>query len=688
VKLTSLRLHNFRQFYGTTPTVEFASGNKKVTVIHGINGAGKTAFLNAFTWALYESLTPGFQLPEQLVNIRALREAAQDEIVEAWVELSFDHNGRQYSLKRSAEAVRGAEGEWGSRTKPAVLQFADDDGEWKFAPNVDAALGRVLPADLHTYFFFDGERIERIVQPKQEERQALSIATKKLLGVTVLERGFDHLDTVRKDFERELKGIGDAQTRELLEQKADTERRHGLLKDEIVELEREGRAHETIREEIQEQLRSLEKVSALQARRDELNGSAARLNSSRDTTLREIKTELSTGAYCTLISEQVEGFEAAIGELKQRGELPSGIKAQFVKALLDAEKCICERDLLEGPARDAVESWMDRAGLVDVEEQAIRMGGEVSGLSQRVNGFWSRLDRLQNQREQDRQELSLVEAELEDISEKLKDSLYEGVSNLEGRLREVSRKISEITRDLGGREADAKALEAEIAEIQTRLDRHQAKEDRQALLQRRVSVAIDARDRIRRVRELMEDELRRALNRKIKDLFRVISVTPYTPILDSDYNLGLYDGQSHVAASQGESQILSFTFIGAVVEAARDLSKRQSQIPGADAVEFPIVMDSPFGSLDPNHRSQICKNLHVLADQVALLVTGTQWRGEVESALSGSVGKSYVLTYHTPRDDIHGVAGDHGTNIKLNGGTYDLVVRSEGDFEFTEIKEV
>jgi hypothetical protein len=44
--LESLQLKNFRQFYGETPKIEFASGEKNVTVFHGENGSGKPAVLN------------------------------------------------------------------------------------------------------------------------------------------------------------------------------------------------------------------------------------------------------------------------------------------------------------------------------------------------------------------------------------------------------------------------------------------------------------------------------------------------------------------------------------------------------------------------------------------------------------------------------------------------------------------
>ncbi len=50
MKLTSIKMCNFRQFYGKTPEILLAGGKERnTTVIHGNNGAGKTGLLNAFT---------------------------------------------------------------------------------------------------------------------------------------------------------------------------------------------------------------------------------------------------------------------------------------------------------------------------------------------------------------------------------------------------------------------------------------------------------------------------------------------------------------------------------------------------------------------------------------------------------------------------------------------------------------
>ena len=39
MKLMSIQLNNFRQFYGMTPEIILAGGERNTTVIHGNNGA-------------------------------------------------------------------------------------------------------------------------------------------------------------------------------------------------------------------------------------------------------------------------------------------------------------------------------------------------------------------------------------------------------------------------------------------------------------------------------------------------------------------------------------------------------------------------------------------------------------------------------------------------------------------------
>jgi DNA sulfur modification protein DndD len=101
-----------------------------------------------------------------------------------------------------------------------------------------------------------------------------------------------------------------------------------------------------------------------------------------------------------------------------------------------------------------------------------------------------------------------------------------------------------------------------------------------------------------------------------------------------------------------------------------------------DSSNFPIVMDSPFGSLDEMSRRHIARTIPKLANQLIVLVTKTQWRGEVEEEMAKIIGREYVLTYYSSKPDCE------QDFIELGGEKYPLVRQSPNEFEYTEIMEV
>jgi DNA sulfur modification protein DndD len=96
----------------------------------------------------------------------------------------------------------------------------------------------------------------------------------------------------------------------------------------------------------------------------------------------------------------------------------------------------------------------------------------------------------------------------------------------------------------------------------------------------------------------------------------------------------------------------------------------------------PLWIDSAFGSLDEISRRHVATVIPRLANQLIVLVSKTQWRFEVEEQMEQRVGKEYVLTCYSPRDD------SQLDDIDLHGERYSLVRKSPNDFEYTEIVEV
>ena len=64
-----------------------------------------------------------------------------------------------------------------------------------------------------------------------------------------------------------------------------------------------------------------------------------------------------------------------------------------------------------------------------------------------------------------------------------------------------------------------------------------------------------------------------------------------------------------------------------------------------------MLMDSPFGYLDPTYQKRVSRMLPKMANQVVVLVTDSQWSDEVASEMASIAGEEYKLEYHNSADN-------------------------------------
>lgn len=684
MKLISIRLCNFRQFYGKTPEIFLAFGERNTTIFHGNNGAGKTTILNAFTWVLYEKFSAAFALEQQLVNKRAIAEAQHQDLVDCWVEVGFEHNNKRYQAKRLCRAYKTLTGIEQGKSE-LYLQIAGDDGRWLLPQQLpEDIIGRILPVTLHQYFFFDGERIEQIV--RLDKKLEIADATKTLLGIEVLNRSIKHLKEAKKTLEIELAAIGDSETKKLLQEQQKLEKESERLVERQLESTQELAHQHELKKTLSNRLLELSGAEKLQQLRAELEAREKLLKEQLKQAKDALKRAIHTRGYMVLISNSTVEFKAAVEELRHQGEFLVGIKKQFVENLLNQNKCLCGAELIEGTqAHQQVSVWMDKAEVVDLEETVIRMSARVDEVEKQVPEFWQEVDRQQHILAKGRSELSGIETQLDDIRKKLRSFPDEGISQLQKRLDETEEKIRELTLEQGANTQKSTRLFAEIESKAKQIAKHKMNETKQALAQRRIAVTQEAVERLTEVKIRLDEQFRFSLEARVQEIFTSISFTPYLPKLSEKYELTLVENiagqETNVAASTGENQILSLSFIGGIIDRVRDWIQ-ENALMGPDSSTFPIVMDSPFGSLDEIYRRQIAKTLPQLANQLVVLVTKTQWRGEVAQEMADHLGKEYVLIYNSPKPDCE------EDSIELGGERYPLVKQSLNEFEYTEIVEV
>jgi DNA sulfur modification protein DndD len=619
-----------------------------------------------------------------LINKRAIIEAKLKESVECWVEVGFEHHNKRYQARRLCRAYKTEAGVEQGKSE-LYLQIAGDDGRWLLPQQLpEDIIGRILPATLHQYFFFDGERIEQIV--RSDKRAEIAEATKILLGVEVLNRSIKHLKEAKKILEAELAAIGDSETKTLLREQEKLEQESESILRRQVEIEQELLHQDELKKALGNRLLELSGAEDLQQLRDELEAREKLLREQFKQAKEALNRAISTRGYTVLLSETTVLFREIVEDLRERGELPVGIKRQFVGDLLNQQRCICGAELIEGThAHQQVASWMDKAGIADIEETAIRMGVQVDEIEKQALEFWQEVDRQQANIAKGRTELSGIETQLDDIKTKLRSFPDEDISQLQRRLDETEEKIRELTLEKGANQQRNARLLTDIEAKIKQIAKHKTNEGKQALAQRRIGAAQDAIARLTEVRIRLDHQFRSSLEKRVQEIFSSISFTPYIPKLSDKYELTLVENiagqETIVAASTGENQILSLSFIGGIIDQVREWIQ-ENTLMGLDSSTFPIVMDSPFGSLDEIYRRQIAKTLPKLANQLVVLVTKTQWRGEVAQEMSNYIGREYVLTYNSPKTDCE------EDGIELGGVRYPLVKQSPNEFEYTEIVEV
>ncbi len=683
MKIISIQLFNFRQFYHETPIINFGNGKENTTIIHGNNGSGKTTILNAFTWVLYEEFTGAFNEPKSLINKRAIRETADGESLECYVDIVFEHDFKTYQLKRKFRGYLHKHKPLEVTKTQLFMMVADDDGKWKHPSQLPQdIIEKILPRSLYQYFFFDGEHIDHLL--RGEKKQKIAEDTKELIGIKILEQSINHLKKAEKTLHTELTELGDLEIKKLVQEKEKQEnKKQNNLKDEKLIIHRLKKLEQE-KDKLTQEMLIISGIEKLQQLKQRLLQEEKQLRQQLIDGKQTIKKKISTQGYLVFSSSASQKFQQLINQLKNQEKTPyNGIEKQFIQQLLEQQKCICGHDLIpETDSYKQVDKWQEKATEIKTEATIIRLESRVNLFPPQLNTFWQEINQYKTNLNQWRTKLSEVENKLDDLNEQLRQYPDQNIQQTQKKLDEIEQHIRQLTLTQGEINIQIEEIDEILISLDKQIQKQEIKAEKQKLIVRRITAAQDSIDCLSQVKKRLETQFRIALEKRLQEIFQEISFTPYQPYLSENYEISLSENTAGkkqlVAASTGENQILSLSLIGAIIDMVREWSQ-QSSLMGLDSSKFPIVMDSPFGSLDEIYRRQVAKSLPQLANQLIVLVTKTQWRNEVEQEMNPYLSKQYILVYHSPKKDCQ------LDSIVLNNTEYPLVKKSDDQFEYTKI---
>jgi len=699
--LERLTLENFRQFRGRQELVFSDLQNKNITIVHAENGFGKTTLLKGILWVLYgrdglmgtDGKPDDFEKPDRIINEILEAKAGDPKEVKASVEVIFKHDEVRYILRRS---ISLAQQKLDPKKSDLSLELMRDGQTYK-QDNPQKRIQAIVPSGIRKLLLFNGERINYLAM--EQNSKEVSDAIHQMLGLRLLQTTVDDLghQNVRGKLVQDLKEQPTSDEKKLL--LGDRETAEELLHSLTEEQSQANRNLDALAKEVElidNKLAANRGARELQAKRIRLQKELDQLVLKKQEQQKRLGKLISDRGYSLFTRDLVSQGKKLVSDMRSDNLIPAKVLNSFLKDLLESESCICKRHLsLGSPEREAVEQLLTVAGDQDFNNAVGSLDnamGILEGLQVEVAEQVQNLNRelLEAQREiRDRDEA------IEQIHQEIGDQDDDEVRALEDKRKSLILERDSLNSNSGRLGAEITTQEEEIKRLSSEIGQVKEADERARLAQRRVTAVEEAADVLKKILEAETQELRPLLNDEIASHFKKIIVRDYRAELTEDYTLrvrktvaGTTDAQGgeteiDAALSTGQRTVASLVFIASLVA----LAKRRSEIPtilkGLTGATYPVVIDSPFGSLS-TFRKDVAKYIPELAPQVLLLVSPSQYEGDVEQALEegGRVGKRYYLSFNGKT-----MPERAKSELKINGETFQQYHQNDED-EYTEIIEI
>lgn len=635
MEIRRVRLHNFRQFYGDQSLDFSTDPNKNVTLIHAENGVGKTTILNAILWAFFRVTTGKFEQKERLINFEAEKGGTKS----CAVEVTFSHDGVEYVASRLH-----AEPQSGIRPRFSVMKVGPTGSLSEPLPNPEAFVNSVMPAAMARYFFFDGEQAEAF--SAEMNNKTISAAIRDILGSTLIETAIEDLSWVSKRFNHEIgDASGDAQLRALeaeISALEDKKESHDKRIGEFEHSESQLRSQLT---EIDKKLADAKEAAHLQLQREQkeaaLDNTVKQLKEVRAEVLKWISIKAISAVSKTLTSVSLD----FIDEESIRGRIPSPYNITFVQGLLNAGKCICERHLEPGSQEwRAVTELLSTAGNAEVENRLMRVRSRIQTVIEARDEAPAALAALHRKVADLLGSQNTLEREIAEISGKISGLPIAEIREREAARIKINQELEKAKTQRIRETRDAELCQQQILTLNRELSDLALKNVLTRGLVKRRELATEAAVRLQEVLVANEQGARKKIEEAVNRVLEVTTRRFYKFEIDPAFNVRLVLGDgTPTPKSGGENQMMSLAFLAALVEYAKRRATEDDDGLFVPSTVAPLVLDSPFGQLDDRYRHATAEFVPGMAPQVVLLLSSSQGKEEVYSALESRIGAEYVL---------------------------------------------
>lgn len=655
--LHSIELRNFGLYGGPDshvfPLTPQAQGgfDRPIVLFYGTNGAGKTSLVEAIRLCLHGSLALGPRVSrasyEQHLLSRIHRSLTPPHASDASVKLTFDYvvgaRRVQYVVERSWARL-------GNKVRERLNLFEDQIRPRDLRPEqYETFLRDLISPDIADIFFFDGERLDKLADDAVSQ-DLLATTVKSMLGLNLVQQLRTDLDVyLLRNTDTEKHSALHRQQEEALQAQDESVRRL----DEVAA---------ALRLNHEEQLRLKRAVTA-QEQRIAAEGGQYALRY-EELKIRRQRLQVDIEAQRRLVQEACSGlmpFAIAAGTLRS---LEQRLKLEQTHERWEAAQGVLQHQMQQLTQGTALTDLWAEAGwagkpelqhhflsrLQDTLRQAVpyeraKEGEVILRVSERDRtslSIWTSraLEEVPQQFAQTVSTYTELEAELKAVEGELSltpanenlQPLVETLHHLQEKLAELQQQDRELVEQDGSLKFELEQATTVVQRLRSSLLERQSTDVRVNLAIRSQQALEQYAERLAREKlSLMQQTVLRhfnALCRK-ENLTDAIEIDPETFQITL-YRHGVAFGRAQLSA--GEKQLLAI----AIMWALREVS----------GMPMPVVIDTPLGRLDAQHRLSMLQNYFPHAShQVLLLATDSEIPAPLLAELAPAVSHAFELRY-------------------------------------------
>jgi len=650
----SITIKNFQTYY---KEVEFEfdtpDKNKNVILIGGLNGAGKTSFFSSLVLGLFGKNSEGIiydrQVGENLEDsyqsyLRSAfsNEAKNNKEIEMEVSVLLTHENNEIKIVRKwwidetideiLEVYYLVDG----LIKPVELPDEDVDQNEYY----ESFIQSIIPSQVGRFFFFDGEEIKSIA--KQDPEQAVVNGINALLGFNILQQLIVDLETLKRNLRKELPGAA----------------KSGLLNnyeelEKIEEAINKTNSEKTILEDDIENLKiSLEELEhdisrAFKGRDVDSRNEVLDKIYNLDRELHQVENELQNlvGDVLTLaltpkiLDETQQIIAKEIKNLKQKDEtvLVESLKEKFNKKLFSnlSDSDIGKKEFLEEMTNVIYSTWNE------IVPESMNLNAFLSNYfsTDEIQIIFSHIEDIKATTNKDvtrligkQEALNMEKTELLSMQQLFDSGRY--AQDILDKKSNILNSLSTSQHQLERIEAELMVLNQEQTNIKNIIDRLESSLE----ISKEIQFELEE---VEKYQEVIEDFMKESRSKRasklskktsevIKSLAHKEDLIHEVNIQKDTYAISLLDSSNTPVKkmSAGESEIFALSLLQALGE----VSSRS----------LPVVIDTPLGRLDYEHRKSIVSNyFHNVSEQVFVLSTDT----EVDKSLYKELEPYIIQTF-------------------------------------------